>query len=215
MNACRAYAAHPSTVRYGSAESALVVRRPLSLTASLPRFARVGDTFQAGVLITAPATGSSMDSSTPSAIDVDVSVESVQDEEGDIAQGNATANATAVTSGDVAPLVLTSSVSQQQQRLSLSPGAAPAEVRWAWRAQAVGRVRLVMRARSSGAAASGGEEDAISVVLSVEGEAHVCLSWCGFCVGGWLVCSSSGSMLHHACCMVSAASCLLHHTHTC
>lgn len=37
---------------FGTAESKIIVRRTLSLTASLPRFARVGDTFEAGVLVT-------------------------------------------------------------------------------------------------------------------------------------------------------------------
>ncbi|KAG2452414.1 hypothetical protein HYH02_002657 [Chlamydomonas schloesseri] len=45
--------------RYGSGEGRLVVRRALSLTASAPRFVRVGDAFEAGCVVTvgsAPAT---------------------------------------------------------------------------------------------------------------------------------------------------------------
>jgi uncharacterized protein YfaS (alpha-2-macroglobulin family) len=38
--------------RYGSAETSLVVRRSLSLTAAVPRFVRVTDTFEAGVVVT-------------------------------------------------------------------------------------------------------------------------------------------------------------------
>ena len=53
-------AAGPSgAARYGSAEASLVVRRALSLTAAVPRFVRVTDTFEAGVVVTvgsAPAT---------------------------------------------------------------------------------------------------------------------------------------------------------------
>jgi len=37
---------------YGGAESALIVRRPVSLEASVPRIVRVGDAFEAGVLVT-------------------------------------------------------------------------------------------------------------------------------------------------------------------
>jgi uncharacterized protein YfaS (alpha-2-macroglobulin family) len=40
---------------YGAAESQVIVRRSLSLTAALPRFARVGDKFEAGVVVTATA----------------------------------------------------------------------------------------------------------------------------------------------------------------
>ena len=49
----RAYAVDGARALYGSAETELIVRRSLSLTASLPRFSRVGDAFEAGVLVTA------------------------------------------------------------------------------------------------------------------------------------------------------------------
>ncbi|GLI63593.1 hypothetical protein VaNZ11_006598 [Volvox africanus] len=55
----RAYAAAGRTAKYGSAEGEVVVRRRLSLTPSVPKFVRVGDTFEAGVVVTvgsAPAT---------------------------------------------------------------------------------------------------------------------------------------------------------------
>ncbi|GLI68405.1 hypothetical protein VaNZ11_012792 [Volvox africanus] len=55
----RAFAAAGSSGRYGSGEAKIAVRRRLSLTPSLPRFARVGDVFQSGVIVTvgsAPAT---------------------------------------------------------------------------------------------------------------------------------------------------------------
>ncbi|GIL54024.1 hypothetical protein Vafri_9574 [Volvox africanus] len=55
----RAFAAAGSSARYGSGEAKIAVRRRLSLTPSLPRFARVGDVFQSGVIVTvgsAPAT---------------------------------------------------------------------------------------------------------------------------------------------------------------
>lgn len=40
--------------KYGSAESTLLVRKTVSLTPSVPRIVRVGDKFEAGVLVTAP-----------------------------------------------------------------------------------------------------------------------------------------------------------------
>ena len=55
----RAFAASGSTARYGSGEGKVAVRRRLSLTPSVPRFVRVGDTFEAGAVVTvgsAPAT---------------------------------------------------------------------------------------------------------------------------------------------------------------
>ena len=55
----RAFAVSGSKALYGAAESELIVRRPISLTASLPRFARVGDSFKGGVVVTATGIESS------------------------------------------------------------------------------------------------------------------------------------------------------------
>lgn len=40
------------SLEFGSAETEVIVRRTISLTASIPRFARVGDTFEGGTLVT-------------------------------------------------------------------------------------------------------------------------------------------------------------------
>eukprot|EP00210_Caulerpa_lentillifera_P001088 g1049.t1 len=48
----RAYAASGSGL-FGSAETEVIVRREVSLTPSVPRFARVGDVFEAGAVVTA------------------------------------------------------------------------------------------------------------------------------------------------------------------
>eukprot|EP00210_Caulerpa_lentillifera_P009052 g8639.t1 len=48
----RAYAATGTGI-FGSAESEIIVRREVSLTPSIPRFARVGDVFEAGAVVTA------------------------------------------------------------------------------------------------------------------------------------------------------------------
>lgn len=45
---CRSYAVTPGLTRLGSAEGAVVVKRTLSLTASLPRIVRTGDNFLVG-----------------------------------------------------------------------------------------------------------------------------------------------------------------------
>lgn len=49
----RAYAA-TGDAWYGAAEAQIRVRRSVSLTPSLPRFARVGDAFEGGVLVSVP-----------------------------------------------------------------------------------------------------------------------------------------------------------------
>ncbi|KAG2434208.1 hypothetical protein HXX76_007934 [Chlamydomonas incerta] len=48
----RAFAASGAAAKYGSGEAKLAVRRALSLTPSVPRFVRVGDKFEAGVVVT-------------------------------------------------------------------------------------------------------------------------------------------------------------------
>lgn len=54
----RAYAASAGSantaVQYGSQEAEVIVRRAVSLTPSVPRVVRIGDAFQAGVVVTAP-----------------------------------------------------------------------------------------------------------------------------------------------------------------
>uniref|UniRef100_A0A7S3VJT0 Alpha-2-macroglobulin domain-containing protein n=1 Tax=Dunaliella tertiolecta TaxID=3047 RepID=A0A7S3VJT0_DUNTE len=60
----RAYAvakAGGQEAKYGQAERELVVRRKLSLSASLPRIVRMGDTFLAGVIVTAVNEGDNRD----------------------------------------------------------------------------------------------------------------------------------------------------------
>ncbi|CAD7694684.1 unnamed protein product, partial [Ostreobium quekettii] len=47
----RAYAV-TDTPRFGSAEMEVIIRRKLSITPSAPRIVRVGDAFEAGVIVT-------------------------------------------------------------------------------------------------------------------------------------------------------------------
>ena len=47
----RAIAVSPS-LEFGTSETEIIVRRSLSVTAAIPRFARVSDSFSAGVIVT-------------------------------------------------------------------------------------------------------------------------------------------------------------------
>ncbi|GFH18397.1 A2M domain-containing protein, partial [Haematococcus lacustris] len=92
----RAYAVSKGGQALGSAEGQLVVRRSVSITASLPRAVRINDTFQAGVLVTAPGYAG------PGPLPVTVSVQVIPAASSDaVAQGplqllsqSATANVT-------------------------------------------------------------------------------------------------------------------------
>ncbi|GMH44587.1 hypothetical protein BSKO_12539 [Bryopsis sp. KO-2023] len=63
----RAYVA-TANEKYGSVERELIVRRVVSLTSSAPRFARVGDEFEAGAVVTVSGTN-------PSKAEVSVAIE--------------------------------------------------------------------------------------------------------------------------------------------
>lgn len=51
---------HTGTGRFGSVETELIVRRTVSLTPSAPRFARVGDIFEAGAVVTVSGSSASL-----------------------------------------------------------------------------------------------------------------------------------------------------------
>ncbi|KAG2447335.1 hypothetical protein HYH02_007664 [Chlamydomonas schloesseri] len=80
----RAFAASGAAAKYGSGEAKLAVRRALSLTPSVPRFVRVGDKFEAGVVVTV--------SSAPASVTVNVKLEDA---------GNSPLTPTGVTSKTV------------------------------------------------------------------------------------------------------------------
>lgn len=51
---------HTGTGKFGSGERELIVRRTVSLTPSAPRFARVGDVFEAGAVVTVSGSSTSL-----------------------------------------------------------------------------------------------------------------------------------------------------------
>ncbi|PNW72413.1 hypothetical protein CHLRE_16g677205v5 [Chlamydomonas reinhardtii] len=67
----RAFAASGAAAKYGSGEAKLAVRRALSLTPSVPRFVRVGDQFEAGVVVTV--------GSAPASVTVSLKLENAAD----------------------------------------------------------------------------------------------------------------------------------------
>ena len=61
--------------RFGSVESEVIVRRQLSLTPSAPRFVRVGDDFEAGIIVT--ISGGTV-SSVPVTVDLEIEDDSME-----------------------------------------------------------------------------------------------------------------------------------------
>eukprot|EP00798_Chlamydomonas_sp_ICE-L_P016462 gene16462-22683_t len=74
----RAYAADGGRALYGAAESSMIVRRNLSLTPSVPRFVRVGDEFEAGVIVTMSGSGTSTIQVTLRIVDVEGELSAIQ-----------------------------------------------------------------------------------------------------------------------------------------
>jgi hypothetical protein len=121
---------------YGGAESSLIVRRPISLEAAIPRIVRVGDTFEAGVLLTGSLGGTAVSVVT-------------------------TVNITNTKAGSNPPIRVTGS---NTSTLSLSGELQQREVRFAFRAVAIGTARLAFRVTTP----AGG--DALEVRLPVRGK---------------------------------------------
>lgn len=59
--------------RFGSVQTEVIVRRQISLTPSVPRFVRVGDGFEAGIIVT--VSGGSI-SGVPITVDLEIEEES-------------------------------------------------------------------------------------------------------------------------------------------
>lgn len=155
----RAYAVLPSSdkpapgerqANYGGAESSLIVRRPISLEAAIPRIVRVGDTFEAGVLLTGSLGATAVSVVT-------------------------TVNVTNTKAGSNPPIRVTGS---NTSSLSLSGELQQREVRFAFRAVAIGTARLAFRVTTP----AGG--DALEVRLPVKGKQvglnplTACACWC-------------------------------------
>ncbi|KAL6763015.1 hypothetical protein V8C86DRAFT_462822 [Haematococcus lacustris] len=136
----RAYAVSKGGQALGSAEGQLVVRRSVSITASLPRAVRINDTFQAGVLVTAPGYAG------PGLLPVTVSVQVVP-----------AASSDAVAQG---PLQLLSQ--SATANVTLTPEATQQEVRFNFSASSLGSATLLFNAEDNS-----GAGDALQVNVPV------------------------------------------------
>ncbi|GFH16882.1 A2M domain-containing protein, partial [Haematococcus lacustris] len=136
----RAYAVSKGGQALGSAEGQLVVRRSVSITASLPRAVRINDTFQAGVLVTAPGYAG------PGPLPVTVSVQVIP-----------AASSDAVAQG---PLQLLSQ--SATANVTLTPEATQQEVRFNFSAASLGSATLLFNAEDSS-----GAGDALQVNVPV------------------------------------------------
>lgn len=138
----RAYAAARGGGRYGSGEGSIIVRRSISLTASVPRFVRVGDVFEAGVVVTVS---------------------------GNTAAGSSASVTVALTiaaspaDGDAPEPLVTSSGAPTTKTVTLAAPVTQREVRFAFEAAALGDATLQFSA-SDGSGAS----DALQLDLSVQ-----------------------------------------------
>ncbi|KAF8063719.1 hypothetical protein HT031_003574 [Scenedesmus sp. PABB004] len=134
-------AAGGSELSYGAAEGALVVRRRVSLSPSLPRAVRVGDNFTAGVLVEAPGL----------------------ERETTVSVAAALAAPPAGSDGGAPPPPL-ALAGPQRVSVVLRPGAAQAEARFAFAARALGTAAITFTAAAAG---SDGAATADAVQLSV------------------------------------------------
>jgi hypothetical protein len=121
-----------SGVVYGGGESAVIVRRTVSLVPSLPRQVRVSDKFTAGVLVEAPGTVNG----------VTVTVTATLQQP---------SSSTAGRNGTSGSSVL--SISRDRSRtVTLSPGKPQQEVRFDFTADAIGEQNITFAASAGGAA---------------------------------------------------------------
>ncbi|KAG2447325.1 hypothetical protein HYH02_007655 [Chlamydomonas schloesseri] len=191
----RAFAASGAAAKYGSGEAKLAVRRALSLTPSVPRFVRVGDKFEAGVVVTV--------SSAPASVTVNVKVADVLCGAGSGAAssgagcgGKARASAAKGRGGggdgggggsDGAPGALrlvegagaaTSAGPEASKTVTFEAGGGlQQEVRFSFSAAAMGRANLTFTAAESAGPSGGGggggghsSSDSLSVDLAVHGQ---------------------------------------------
>jgi hypothetical protein len=135
----RAYAVSKGSTsqpsKYGANETQVIVRRPISLTASTPQSVRVGDDFEAGVIVSSPDTAGP--------ITVEVTAQMAAATTAVDAAGNATKGAGAAGDGSLVLLPADPVV----QIVSLSPQQQQVEVRFRYQAKAIGMAGLRFDAR--------------------------------------------------------------------
>jgi hypothetical protein len=171
----------PLLPRYGSAETKLVVARPVSLVPSLPRLARVGDVFEAGVQVSIPAdaaAGGAGEEDEERTVVVTAVVVGVGGGveggggggEGGGGEGEGNNNATAAAAAFPTPLELLTApgAAVATTKLGGPGGKTQEEVRFRFRALSVGNGSVLFTARLAPAAsgpaavaAAGKEEDGL------------------------------------------------------
>uniref|UniRef100_A0A383WAS0 EGF-like domain-containing protein n=1 Tax=Tetradesmus obliquus TaxID=3088 RepID=A0A383WAS0_TETOB len=155
----RAYAVSKGSTdkpsKYGANETQVIVRRPISLTASTPQSVRVGDDFEAGVIVSSP------DAAAP--ITVEITAQMAAATTG----VDTSSNATSAVADDGSlvllpkdPVVQTVSITPQQQQV---------EVRFRYQAKAIGMSGLRFDARVP-TIASADAADATQQDVTVQGQ---------------------------------------------
>ena len=141
--AIRAYAVTkgvPKTSsKYGSNDTQVIVRNPLSLTESVPRIVRIGDLFDAGAIVTVPGL------TAPEKVEVTAT----------IVPPNGT--------DQLAPLKLNAGTATNT--ITLTPNKTNLEVRFRFQAVALGDAVVQIRAKALGS----GEGDAVQLEIPVLG----------------------------------------------
>ncbi|KAG2491821.1 hypothetical protein HYH03_009778 [Edaphochlamys debaryana] len=143
----RAFAADGPAAKYGSAQTKLAVKRQLSLTPSVPRFARVGDEFEAGVVVTV--------GSTPAEVTVTVKLVSPDPA--------------------AAPLALVGAASRKAS--FAAGGGLQQEVRFSFSAAAMGTTNLTFAAADAAAGGGSDALQLPLVVYGQQGEVWVATSF--------------------------------------
>lgn len=121
--------------KFGANETQVIVRRPISLTASVPQSVRVGDDFEAGVLVSSPDAAK--------AVTVEVKAQMVAPSSAEDAS-NSTSAKEALATGDSLVLLPTDPV---LQTITLSPQQQQVEVRFRYQAKSIGASGLRFDAR--------------------------------------------------------------------
>jgi uncharacterized protein YfaS (alpha-2-macroglobulin family) len=119
--------------KYGANETQVIVRRPISLTASTPQSVRVGDDFEAGVIVSSP------DTAAPITVEITAQMAAATTAVG------ATSNATKASGGDSSLVLLPAD--PVVQTVSLSPQQQQVEVRFRYQAKGIGMAGLRFDAR--------------------------------------------------------------------
>jgi uncharacterized protein YfaS (alpha-2-macroglobulin family) len=152
----RAYAVSKGSTskpsKYGANETQVIVRRPISLTASTPQSVRVGDDFEAGVIVSSP------DAAAPITVEVTAQMAAATTAAADASSNTSDVNSLVLLPKDA--VVQTVSINPQQQQV---------EVRFRYQAKAIGMSGLRFDARVP-EIASADAADATQQDVQVQGQ---------------------------------------------